>query len=148
MTAPAPAFATRDLGPAVEREVAGDLIRRSVFVLPVLVALCALGWGIDGALSSAYACALVLANFALAAAILSSTARISFALLMAAALGGYVFRLGAISAAVLVVKDMAWVSLWPLCLTLLVAHIGLLAWETRFVAASLAFPGLKPRKDS
>jgi hypothetical protein len=31
-------------------------------------------------------------------------------------------------------------------LTIIVTHLGLLVWEMRFVAASLAFPGLKPRK--
>jgi len=45
------------------------------------------------------------------------------------------------------VKDAAWVELWPLGLTLIVTHLGLLLWETRYVSASLAFPGLKPRKD-
>jgi len=28
---------------------------------------------------------------------------------------------------------------------LLVTYLGLLFWETRYVSASLAFPGLKPR---
>ena len=35
----------------------------------------------------------------------------------------------------------------PTCrsgVTLVVAHLGLLFWETRYVSASLAFPGLKP----
>ena len=30
-------------------------------------------------------------------------------------------------------------------MTLIVAHLALLLWETRYVSASLAFPGLKPR---
>jgi hypothetical protein len=33
----------------------------------------------------------------------------------------------------------------PLALTILVTHLGLLAWETRYVSATLAYPGLKPR---
>ena len=33
---------------------------------------------------------------------------------------------------------------WPLGATLVVSHLGLLLWETRYVSASLAFPGLKP----
>ncbi|MEY4224878.1 MAG: hypothetical protein RIS33_1812, partial [Actinomycetota bacterium] len=30
--------------------------------------------------------------------------------------------------------------------TIIVTHLGLLVWEMRYVAASLAFPALKPRK--
>ena len=142
-----PAFITRDDGPAVEREVAFDMIKRSAPFVPVLVLLGAVGWGTAGAASAAYAIALVLINFFVAAALLSWSARISLGLMMGAALFGYILRLGAITAAVLLVKDQSWVSLWPLGITLIVTHLGLLLWETRFVSASLAFPGLKPRKD-
>jgi hypothetical protein len=38
----------------------------------------------------------------------------------------------------------SWVNLFALCLTLIVAHLGLLVWELRYVSASLAFPGLAP----
>jgi hypothetical protein len=51
-----------------------------------------------------------------------------------------------VTGAVLLVKDLAWVELWPLGLTLIVAHLGLLLWETKYVSASLAFPGLKPKE--
>jgi len=137
---------TRDDGPAVEQQIATDMIRRSVFVAPVLIGLCAIPWGLHGALSSAFAIAIVLVNFAVAASLLAWTARISLALMMGAALGGYLLRLALISAAVLLVKDLAWVELWPLGLTLIVTHLGLLGWETKYVSASLAFPGLKPKE--
>ena len=45
------------------------------------------------------------------------------------------------------VKDAGWVNLWPLGLSLIITHLGLLIWETRYVSASLAFPGLKPSKN-
>jgi len=32
-----------------------------------------------------------------------------------------------------------------LLFTVLITHIGLLIWETRYVSMSLAYPGLKPR---
>jgi hypothetical protein len=44
------------------------------------------------------------------------------------------------------VRDAGWVELVPLGLTLIVTHLGLLAWEARSVSASLAFPALKPRR--
>ncbi|HEX2185560.1 MAG TPA: ATP synthase subunit I [Chloroflexota bacterium] len=130
--------------PPVERQVAGDMIRRALPVTPVLILLAGLVWGVDGALSAAYGLAIVLANFALAAALLSWAGRRSMALLMGAALFGYLLRLALVAAAVLAVKDQSWIKLVPLGLTIIVTHLGLLFWETSRVSATLAFPGLKP----
>ncbi|MDQ3756950.1 MAG: ATP synthase subunit I [Actinomycetota bacterium] len=143
------AVVTRLDGPAVERTIVLDMARRGLPAVPVLLIAAALGWGFDGAASAAYGVAIVLGNLALSAALLTATARISLGLMMGAALFGYLIRLGLIFLAVLAVKDAAWVELWPLGLTLIVTHLGLLLWETRHVSASLAFPALKPtaRKD-
>lgn len=138
-----PAF-TADPGPAVEAQVAADMARRVLPVLPVLVLVAGLVWGLDGAASAAFAVALVLANLALSAALLGWAARISLALLMAAALGGFVIRLFLLTAVVWLVKDQPWVDITALGFTLIVTHLGLLIWETRHVSASLAYPGLKP----
>ena len=140
----APAFITRDTGPAVEQEIARDMVGRAAWAGPILIGFCGLAWGLDGLLSSGYAVVLVLVNFLLSAAMLSWAARISLALLMGAAMGGYLVRLGLIAGAVLLVKDQPWVSLWAMGLTLIITHLGLLLWELRYVSASLAFPGLKP----
>ncbi|HVF74411.1 MAG TPA: ATP synthase subunit I [Acidimicrobiales bacterium] len=141
------AVTTRDDGPAVEREIVTDMVKRGLPAVPVLLILGAAGWGFDGVVSTAYAIAIVVANLILSSAILAWSARISLGLLMGAALFGYLIRLGLIALAVLAVKDMGWVELWPLGLALIVTHLGLLLWEMRYVSASLAFPGLKPRKD-
>jgi hypothetical protein len=138
-----PAF-TADPGPAVEAELAVDMARRMLPLLPVVVIVAGLIWGVDGGLSAGFAVVLVLANLALSAALLGRAARISLALLMAAALGGFVLRLVLLAAVVWAVKDQSWVEMLPLGLTLVVTHLGLLIWETRHVSASLAFPGLKP----
>lgn len=138
-------LATRAEGPPVERQVAADLARRGLIVAPVLLLAAGLGWGIHGALSAGYALVLVLLNFALSAALLAWAARTSLGLLMGVALFGYVARLGLIMVAVLAISGQAWFSPIPLCATLLVTHFGLLIWETRYVSATLAFPGLKPR---
>lgn len=135
----------RDDGPAPEPQIAGDLARRALYVAPVVLGVSAAVWGIDGAISTGYAMVLVVANFALAAGILSWTARISLALLMAGAMFGFVLRLALIFAAVWLVQDLFWFEPVPLGLTIIVTHLGLLAWETRYVSATLAFPALKPR---
>ena len=131
-------------GPAVEHQIARDMARRALPTLPVLIGVSWAVWGREGSLSSAFALALVLGNFALAAVLQAWAARGSLGLLMATVLFGYLLRLGIVSVAVLAVKDQAWVKLVPLGATLIVAHLGLLFWETRYVSASLAFPGLKP----
>lgn len=142
---PAPsALVTRDLGPAVEREVARDLVKHGLIALPVALGLGFVGWGVDGVASVAFAYGLVLVNFLLAAAMLSWAARISLALLMGVSLFGFAIRMALIAVAVLLVKDQPWVEPLPLGATLIFTHLGLLFWETRFVSASLAFPGLKP----
>ncbi len=134
----------RDDGPAVEMHIALDLLRRALWVAPVLIVLFGAIWGLPGAASTAYAIVLVVANFLLAAALLSWTARISLSLMMATALFGYLVRLAIIFAAVWIVRDAAWVEIVPLGIAIVVTHLGLLFWEMRYVSATLAFPGLKP----
>ena len=54
-------------------------------------------------------------------------------------------RLGLIFLAVYLVKDAGWISLPALGATIIVTHLGLLVWELKYVAMSLAYPGLKPK---
>ena len=144
-TVPAPDLFTMRLdGPAPEVEVSRDMIKRGLIVGPVLDRASArVIWGSDGAWSSAYGIAIVLVNFALAAAIIAGAARISLGLMMAATLFGYLIRLGLIFLAVWLVRDAAWISFPALGSTIIVTHLGLLFWEMKYVALSLAQPGLK-----
>ena len=48
--------------------------------------------------------------------------------------------------AVMLVRNMWWVELVPLGVTLIVAHLVLLFWEMRYISGTLAFPGLKPEE--
>jgi hypothetical protein len=137
---------TRLDGPAPEVAVSRDMIKRGLLVAPVLLAVCGVIWGMDGVWSSAYGIAIVLANFALAAAFIAVSARISLGLMMAATLFGYIIRLGLIFLAVWLVKDAAWISFPALGSTIIITHLGLLFWEMKYVALSLAHPGLKPTK--
>ena len=134
----------RDLGPAPEPVVARDIAKHGLWLGPVAIAGSAALWGAAGATSAAYAVAIVLANLLLAAWMLATAARISYGMLMGAALFGFLVRLGLVSAAVLLVKDAGWVEPVALGLTLVVAHLGLLFWELRYVSISLAHPGLHP----
>jgi hypothetical protein len=145
MNAPANPLTTRFDGPAPEAQVTRHMLTRGVIAVPVLVAIAGFVWGADGALGCLYGVALVFVNFALAAGLISLTARISLALMMGAVLFGYLLRLGIIFLAVILVRDAGWASLPALGFTIIVTHLGLLFWELRHVSATLAFPGLKPQ---
>lgn len=132
-------------GEAVERAVAFDMVRRGAPVCAVLVAVAGLVWGADGAASAGAGVALVMANLLVAAAVLGWAATVSPAVLMGAALGGFLVRFVILAVSLALLRDQAWVVTAPLAATLLVTHVGLLVWETRHVSASLAFPALKPR---
>lgn len=131
---------------APESELVGDLVRKALPVAPVPVVLAALFAGTDGALSAGVAIVLVVANFVAAAASLVWAARINLGLLMGVALFGYVLRISALFGIVFVLRDLGWVHVPSLGITLVVMHLGLLFWETKYVSASLAHPALKPKE--
>lgn len=129
---------------APEREIARDLALRTLLVAPAMLVVGAIFWGWAGLWSSGYGLAIVACNFLLGAAIITWSAKISPAVMFGAVMFGFVARLGIITASVLPVVESGWFEIVPFAISLLVTHIGLLAWETRHVAVSLAFPGLKP----
>lgn len=129
---------------APERGVALDMFRRGFLVGPALVAISSGFWGLDGLASSAFALGLVLVNLLAGAWLIDWAIKISTGLLMGAVLGGFLLRMGILAAAVVPVRDLGWFEITSFSLTLLVTHLGLLIWETKFVSATLAYPGLKP----
>ena len=130
--------------PAVEREIAFDMLKRGIWFAPAIVIVATAIWGSDGASSALVAIAVVVVNLVLAALSLSWAARRSLTLVMAVALGGFAVRMGLVTVVLLLVKDESWIDLTALGATVLVTHLGLLFWELRYVSASLAFPALKP----
>ena len=131
-------------GPAPVMEIARDLVKRGSIIAPVAIIVGAIFWQTEGALSVAYGLAIVTVNFLLAAMLLDRAGKISFAAMGAAAVFGFFMRLSLVTVAVLVVRTASWVELVPLGLTIIIAHLGLLFWEMRYVSISLANPGVKP----
>ena len=131
---------------APEREVATDILRRGLVISPMLLLLALIFWGLSGLSSSAVALGIVLANFLAGAWIIDWAVKISPQLLMSAVLGGFVFRMGVITATVLPIRNQTWFEIMPFALVLILLHLGLLIWETRYVSATLRYPGLKPRE--
>jgi hypothetical protein len=131
--------------PNVETQLAGDMVKRVIPVAPVIVLIAALLGGSSGAWSALLAVAVVAANFLLAAVSLSWAARISPVALMATAFGGFLVRMGLVTAVILAVRHTSWINLSAFAITILATHHGLLFWEMKYVGASLAFPGVKPK---
>jgi hypothetical protein len=127
-----------------ELAIARDLAKRAVWVLPAALAVSGLIWRLDGVASTALALGVVVGNFLLAAYLNSRAARISVGLLGAVAMFGFLFRLGLVFIVFFLAKDAPWFEVTPFGLTVVIAHLGLLFWEMKYVSASLAFPGLKP----
>ena len=63
-----------------------------------------------------------------------------------AALGGLILRMGVIIAALFLLRDVSFIEIGVLGVTLVGAHLGLLAWETKHVSLTLAAPGLRPAR--
>lgn len=131
-------------GPSPVAEVAKDMLRRSWMLAPIAVMAGILIWGVGAAASVLLAIAIVLVNVWLSALIISRCAKISFVAMAAGAMFGFLVRLGLIAGVVLAVRDQPWIHLVALCISIVIAHIGLLFWELRYISASLAFPGIKP----
>ena len=134
-----------DPTPAVERDIAIDIVKRGLLVSPVVIAIAGLVRGVDGALSAAIALVIVLANFLVAALIVSWAAGISLKAAGIAAATGYVVRLGVIVLALFALRNVSWIDFPTLGVTLVAAHLGLLTWEAKHVTLSLAAPGLRPK---
>jgi hypothetical protein len=135
-----------DAIPAVERDIALDLVKRGLLVSPLVVLIAGLISGFEGAIGAALGIAIVLANFLAAACIVSWAARRSPQAAGVAALSGYVVRLAVIVCALFLLRDVSWLDFATLGITVVVTHIGLLTWEARHVALSLAAPGLRPAR--
>jgi len=131
--------------PAVETQIAGDMVKRMIPIAPVIVVIAGVLGGSRGAWSALLAVAVVATNFLLAAVSLSWAARISPVALMATAFGGFLARMGLVTAVILAVRHTSWINLTALAITILATHLGLLFWEMRYVGATLAFPGVKPK---
>ncbi len=118
----------------IESILARHTIARSIYVAPVLILLFGLIAGWVGVWSAGLGVVVVIANFLLAGAILSISARISLQAYHAAALIGFVLRLGIFVALVLVVSALFPVDRLAFGITAVVTYLSLLVLEARAVS--------------
>jgi hypothetical protein len=116
-------------GPAIEANLARSTVARGVYVGPAIVLVFGLLRGWEGAWSAALGVAVVVANFLLAGAILSISARISLQAYHAAALIGFFLRLGLFIGAVYLIASAVEVDRVAFGISAVVAYFTLLIWE-------------------
>lgn len=114
---------------AVESVLARHTVARAIYVGPVLIAAFAIIGGWDGAWGAALGIGLVVANFLLAGAILSISAKISLAVYHAAALFGFFLRLGLVVMTVLLIAQFLAIDRIAFGISAVVAYLVLLSWE-------------------
>lgn len=132
--------------PPVERELAFDLVKRGLPIAPLIVLVAGLIAGWSGAASAAVAIGIVFLNFLAAAAIMTWASTMSPGAVGGAAAAGFAIRLVVILLALVLLKDVSWISMPTLGIVLVGTHLGLLAWEAKYVSMTLAAPGLRPSR--
>jgi hypothetical protein len=123
---------TQPLG--VEMVLARHTVARAIYVAPILIGLFWLTRGSTGAWSAALGVALVAGNFLLAGWILSISARISLQVYHAAAIVGFLLRLGLLTLTMIVVAGLVPIDRLAFGLAAVVAYLVLIGAEAVAVA--------------
>jgi hypothetical protein len=113
----------------VEAIVARQTVRRAVIVGPVIVAAAWALRGSDGAVAAGLGVAIVVGNFLFAGAILSRAATVSLRVYHAAALLGFIVRLGLITATMFLIASVVEVDRPTMGISAVVAYLTLLTSE-------------------
>jgi hypothetical protein len=113
----------------VESILAWETVRRAVVVAPAVVGGALLLRGGAGAVSAAVGVTVVVANFLLAGAVLSKAATVSLRVYHAAALLGFLVRLGLITLTMLLLAAVFEVDRPAMGIAAVVAYLTLLTWE-------------------
>lgn len=117
------------VGSPVETIVARQTVRRVIVVGPVIVAVVWMLRGAGGAAAATAGVAIVVANFLLAGVILSRAATVSLQVYHAAALLGFVVRLGLITVSMFAIASVFEVDRPAMGISAIVAYFALLTWE-------------------
>jgi len=120
--------------PPVESILARHTVARAIYVAPVLIAVSWIVRGWNGGWSAALGVGLVVANFLLAGAMLSISAKISLAVYHAAALFGFFLRLGLMVLTVLLIAQFLPIDRIAFGISAALAYLVLLSWEAAAVS--------------
>jgi len=118
----------------IEAIIGTNTAKRGIFVAPVLALVFGLLQGWQGAVASLVGVAIVLANFLLGGYIMSKAARVSMNMYHAAALFGFLIRLGLITASMLIIANVTNLDRTAMGISVVVSYLVLLSWEAVAVA--------------
>ena len=113
----------------IEAIMGRNTAKRAVFVAPALMVGFGLFRGWEGAIAAAVGVAIVAGNFVLSGYIMSTAARISLSLYHAAALFGFISRLGLITASMLLIAAVTDIDRLAMGISVVVSYLVLLSWE-------------------
>ena len=118
----------------IEAIIGKNIAKRGVFVAPILALIFGVlqGWG--GAVAALVGVAIVLLNFILGGYIMSKAARVSMTMYHAAALFGFIIRLGLITLTMLIIANATNLDRMAMGISVVVSYLVLLSWEAVAVA--------------
>jgi predicted phage tail protein len=142
---PAPVVPEPTGAPGHEREIAHELVRRTLIATPIAVVIAAVVAGGAGALGAVLGMAVVAGNFWFLAKVMTTSGRLGFGGAAAGAMVAYMTMLVVITLLALLVRGITAIDLGAFVLTIGIAHIVLLGSIVPRVGLTSGAPGLKPR---
>ncbi len=118
----------------IEAIIGTNTAKRGIFVAPVLALVIGLLQGWEGAVAALVGAGIVVANFIFGGYILSKAARVSMNLYHAAALFGFLIRLGLITVSMFVIANVTNLDRMAMGISVIVSYLVLLSWEAVAVA--------------
>ncbi len=118
----------------IEAIISKNTAKRAIYVAPVLALVFGLLQGWQGAVASLVGVAIVVANFILGGYIMSKAARVSMVMYHAAALFGFIIRLGLITVTMLIIANVTNLDRMAMGISVVVSYLVLLSWEAVAVA--------------
>jgi hypothetical protein len=118
----------------IEAIIGRNTAKRGIFVAPVLALVFGLLEGWQGAVAALVGVGIVLANFVLGGYIMSKAARVSMTMYNAAALFGFILRLGLITVTMLIIANVTNLDRMAMGISVVVSYLVLLSWEAVAVA--------------
>ena len=115
--------------PPVELNLARGIVKRLIFVGPVMLALFGVTGGVGGLVAAGIGIAIVAGYYLFTGWILSTTARVSLATYYAGALFGFLVRLVLIGVTMVVLTRQFDLDRVALGATVAVTYVALLMWE-------------------
>lgn len=114
----------------VEAIISRNMVKRAVWVAPVLMAIFGVANGIDGAVAAGIGVAIVVVNFLIGGWLLATAAAVSLTLYHAAALFGFFIRLGLNTLMMLLVVSVIDIDRVAMAVSVVVGYLTLLSLET------------------